>query len=512
MQRCLCVLLAYTMLITPCGLESIAYAASQYSQIATTNWSSGNRTIEYQYDDNGSCTQKVTKETSTSTTLEKIEYEYNLQNRLSKQTTKDGSDTVLSWTKFTYNDEGIRVQAVSYDMPRGGGTHTNQTTTNYLIDTYNHTGYAQVLEEKDIAGSVVKTYTIGDDVLSQSNSSGDTGYLLYDGHGSTRQLVNNSGVVSDCFSYDVYGVMLGGNPTRSNPAVTSMLYAGEQWDTSAQMYYLRARYYDPLNGRFNQTDTFAGSLQDPQSLHKYLYCHANPVNAIDPTGRMTLVETVVSITNLLVIRAMELAPTIAAYTWAATKIAGITFLATSAYIGLTELGWAPDSRVIKTLQTVSGVVFLAAFIATGMLNAVPRVQGKVPYGSTHLSKQSQAARINEHFKGGRNVTVFEYKDDSGSLRTIVATSSRGIPGGGHAERIAGRALETMNVSPSQVTQIYSELEPCDNRGAHCARYISETFPQASVSWSFDYADPAARAQGKAEWLDAIDRLFNGRLF
>jgi hypothetical protein len=32
-------------------------------------------------------------------------------------------------------------------------------------------------------------------------------------------------------------------------------------------------------------DPFAGNLQDPVSLHKYLYCAANPVNAIDATGR-----------------------------------------------------------------------------------------------------------------------------------------------------------------------------------------------------------------------------------
>jgi Holliday junction resolvase-like predicted endonuclease len=37
-------------------------------------------------------------------------------------------------------------------------------------------------------------------------------------------------------------------------------------------------------GRFNRLDTFAGNMQDPQSLHKYLYCHASPVNGIDPTG------------------------------------------------------------------------------------------------------------------------------------------------------------------------------------------------------------------------------------
>ncbi|UCF00175.1 MAG: RHS repeat-associated core domain-containing protein [Planctomycetota bacterium] len=77
--------------------------------------------------------------------------------------------------------------------------------------------------------------------------------------------------------------MLGGNPT-SAPA-TSLLYAGEQFDIDAQMYYLRARYYDQNNGRFNRTDPWAGSPQDPQSLHKYLYCHNNPVNGIDPSGR-----------------------------------------------------------------------------------------------------------------------------------------------------------------------------------------------------------------------------------
>jgi len=84
--------------------------------------------------------------------------------------------------------------------------------------------------------------------------------------------------------------MLGGNPTPDAPAETSMLYAGEQWDNSAQSYYLRARYYDPLNGRFNRVDPYSGNTQDPQSLHKYLYAHANPVNGIDPSGMYSFGE------------------------------------------------------------------------------------------------------------------------------------------------------------------------------------------------------------------------------
>jgi hypothetical protein len=29
-------------------------------------------------------------------------------------------------------------------------------------------------------------------------------------------------------------------------------------------------------------------LTDPQSLHKYLYTHADPVNGIDPTGEVAI--------------------------------------------------------------------------------------------------------------------------------------------------------------------------------------------------------------------------------
>jgi RHS repeat-associated protein len=88
--------------------------------------------------------------------------------------------------------------------------------------------------------------------------------------------------------------MLGGNPTSSAPAATNLLYTGEQFDTDAQQYYLRARYYNPLNGRFNRMDPYAGNTHDPQSLHKYLYCHANPINRLDPTGYFSLLSTSVS--------------------------------------------------------------------------------------------------------------------------------------------------------------------------------------------------------------------------
>jgi RHS repeat-associated protein len=63
-----------------------------------------------------------------------------------------------------------------------------------------------------------------------------------------------------------------------------LLHSGEQFDTGLQQYYLRARYYNPNNGRFNRLDPFAGNNFDPQSLHKYGYAHGDPINGSDPSG------------------------------------------------------------------------------------------------------------------------------------------------------------------------------------------------------------------------------------
>ncbi|MBR1797682.1 MAG: RHS repeat-associated core domain-containing protein, partial [Clostridiales bacterium] len=56
------------------------------------------------------------------------------------------------------------------------------------------------------------------------------------------------------------------------------------------LYYLRARYMDPSSGTFTSMDTYAGSLSDPMSLHKYLFANSNPVKYCDPSGHKTLIE------------------------------------------------------------------------------------------------------------------------------------------------------------------------------------------------------------------------------
>jgi RHS repeat-associated protein len=63
------------------------------------------------------------------------------------------------------------------------------------------------------------------------------------------------------------------------------LYRGEQYDPDLGLYYLRARYFNPLSGRFLTRAPAEGVIQKPKTLQKYLYVGGDPVNTTDPTGR-----------------------------------------------------------------------------------------------------------------------------------------------------------------------------------------------------------------------------------
>ena len=61
-------------------------------------------------------------------------------------------------------------------------------------------------------------------------------------------------------------------------------YCGEYYDSESGTIYLRARHYNPNNGRFTQRDSFAGKQGDPLSLNLYTYCHNNPILYWDSSG------------------------------------------------------------------------------------------------------------------------------------------------------------------------------------------------------------------------------------
>lgn len=97
----------------------------------------------------------------------------------------------------------------------------------------------------------------------------------------------SGGSFIDSYEYDAFGNAW----TVSGTTPNNYLYRGEQYDPDLDLYYLRARYYNPLAGRFMSRDPGEGDALDPRTLHKYLYAGGDPTNAIDPNGRVSILET-----------------------------------------------------------------------------------------------------------------------------------------------------------------------------------------------------------------------------
>jgi RHS repeat-associated protein len=106
-------------------------------------------------------------------------------------------------------------------------------------------------------------------------------YYIYDGLGSTRQLVNASGTVTDTYSYDAFGNLTSSPQLTPNP----FLFNGQDMDGATGLIYLRARYMNPEDGRFLSQDLYAGRSADPISLHRYLYASDDPTVMEDPGGQ-----------------------------------------------------------------------------------------------------------------------------------------------------------------------------------------------------------------------------------
>ena len=136
-----------------------------------------------------------------------------------------------------------------------------------------------LIAEMDSAGNVLKRYVYGaaiDEVLVVTVDNAKY-WAQQDGLGSVVGTTNNSGVVIATSSYDVYGNIRDGN---LNPVPQRL--AGMIWDEDAGLYYVRARWYNPIVGRFLTHDAIVQYM-----YNNYSYCQNNPVNCSDPLGLMS---------------------------------------------------------------------------------------------------------------------------------------------------------------------------------------------------------------------------------
>ncbi|MFZ2095373.1 MAG: SBBP repeat-containing protein, partial [Anaerolineales bacterium] len=182
-------------------------------------------------------------------------YTYNHANRLAS-VSATGQPTI----GFRYNGLGDRLEQ-TIDM----------NWTRYTVDLAG--GLTQVLSDG------TRTYLYGEGRIGEKQPAGWQ-YYTNDGLGSLRQLTDNTGAVTLAKGYEPYGEVL----DSAGSSTSSFGYTGE-WTDSTGLVYLRARYYDPMVGRFVTGDTWGGDMNQPMSYNAWLYTFANPINLTDPTGQ-----------------------------------------------------------------------------------------------------------------------------------------------------------------------------------------------------------------------------------
>ena len=135
-----------------------------------------------------------------------------------------------------------------------------------------------IAEETNSTGTAVARYAQGlniDEPLAMLRS-GATSYYQADGLGSLTSLSTTSGAIANTYTYDSFG-----NLTASTGSVTnSFRYTGREWDSETNLYYYRARYYDPAAGTFLSEDAIGFN----GGLNFYSYVNNSPTMLVDPLG------------------------------------------------------------------------------------------------------------------------------------------------------------------------------------------------------------------------------------
>ena len=209
---------------------------------------------EYVYDGNGSLISEKEGGKTTS-------YQYDLLNRQEKVWTSDGREQ-----ENLYDGEGLRA-----------GLREKGKESVFLF--YN----GEILAECDGDGMLVRRHLLGMG-LSHMQTLNDGMYHAchQDEQGGTVYITGDGGEVENSYVYDAFGNVL----ERKEGVRNDILYRGQQYDQKAGQYYLRARYYNPVIGRFIQEDTCRGD-----GLNLYAYCGNNPVMYYDPSGHTKVTPT-----------------------------------------------------------------------------------------------------------------------------------------------------------------------------------------------------------------------------
>lgn len=140
-----------------------------------------------------------------------------------------------------------------------------------------------VIEERDASGGIT-TFVYGagiDQVLEVTRPSGESFFPSRDLIGSTILLSSDAGDPLQGFEYTTFGA-----PTvhGAPQPIFDRLFASRPYDAETALYNNRARYYDPVTGRFLNVDPIRHVNREAAGDNWYAYVANNPLRSIDPLG------------------------------------------------------------------------------------------------------------------------------------------------------------------------------------------------------------------------------------
>ena len=219
-------------------------------------------------------------------------YVYNVKNQLKELCHKDGvnyftydrqgntlnEETTQGTNSFEYNTLNQQVKAVTEE----GNTLVNRFDVEglrYEIEENKKLSKFifhndEVLIETDKDDKAASRFIRGYDVVA-ADVGDNRYYYSIDEQGSTEFITDVSGNLRNEYQYDAFGNVLDSKEDIHN----RITYTGQQFDGINQQYYLRARFYNPVVGRFTQEDEHRGD-----GLNLYAYCGNNPAIYYDPSG------------------------------------------------------------------------------------------------------------------------------------------------------------------------------------------------------------------------------------
>jgi len=233
----------------------------------------------------------VKKQNKNQESIEEFHYRYDALNRRVKKTTLKG--TTQTTHHYLYNGHNIVAILDNNKKTLATIVHDKTIDTPLSITTYQN----PLRELTEVEESYYHELPKAEKEFIDQKRKSRTYYYNRDHQGSIHNLTNEAGKIVESFRYDEsYGTIT--KQTKTEETLNPYCYTGREFE-SDELYYYRARYYDPTIGRFISSDPIEFLAGD---FNFYRYVGNEPVGWVDPMGLAGTIRPPVPLRNRNIIR------------------------------------------------------------------------------------------------------------------------------------------------------------------------------------------------------------------